>query len=78
MFLSLLAGFPRPLDFDVPHGLSLDNDRGLLFVADRENGRVVAFDSHTRSYRGCYTGLDEQVFGVCFSPLHGTLILIPL
>ncbi len=29
--------------FYVPHSLALDHRRGLLYVADRENGRVQAF-----------------------------------
>jgi hypothetical protein len=34
---------PEPGQFFVPHGLDIDHERNLLFVADRENGRVQVF-----------------------------------
>jgi hypothetical protein len=52
----------------------LDHVGKLLYVADRENGRVLAFDSQSGHYREQYTGFGDKVFAISFSPLHGTLI----
>ena len=68
------AGFPPPPNFLIPHSLSLDQDKGLLFVADRENGRVLTFDTQTGHYRDVYKGFGEKVFAISYSPLQGTFI----
>ena len=70
-FFSHPAGFPPPPNFLIPHSLSLDHDGGLLFVADRENGRVLTFDTQTGHYRDVYTGFGEKVFAISYSPLQG-------
>jgi hypothetical protein len=72
-FLSRVAGFPPPANFLIPHSLSLDHERGVLYVADRENGRVLTFDTKTGHYRHEYKGFGDKVFAISFSPSHGTL-----
>ena len=34
-----------PNTFDIPHSLALDEKRRMLYVADRENGRIQCFDT---------------------------------
>ncbi len=37
-----------PGEFELPHGIAIDNATGTLFVADRENGRIQRFDLEGR------------------------------
>ncbi|CAB3983869.1 peptidyl-glycine alpha-amidating monooxygenase isoform X2 [Paramuricea clavata] len=69
-------GFPLPRSFLIPHSLSLDHLGKLLYVADRENGRVLAFDSQSGNYREHYTGFGDKVFAISFSPLHGGVLYV--
>ncbi|KAK9497513.1 hypothetical protein O3M35_004218 [Rhynocoris fuscipes] len=39
-----------PGEFQIPHGLTLAEDLGLICVADRENGRVQCFNSLNASF----------------------------
>ena len=39
-------------EFDAPEDLALSSDRALLFVADRNNSRVVVLDSGTMAWKG--------------------------
>lgn len=41
---------PPPYDFLVPHDLTLMNDRNLVCVADRENGRIECFQTTNGSF----------------------------
>lgn len=36
---------PAPEEFFIPHDIKLSSDENTLFVADRENGRIQAFDA---------------------------------
>lgn len=41
---------PPPYDFLIPHDLTLMNDRNLVCVADRENGRIECFQITNGSF----------------------------
>jgi DNA-binding beta-propeller fold protein YncE len=47
-----------PGEFNLPHGIAIDNATGTLFVADRENGRVQKFDLEGK-YLGEINGLGK-------------------
>jgi len=47
-----------PGEFNLPHGIAIDNSTGTLFVADRENGRIQRFDL-TGRYLGEIQGLGK-------------------
>lgn len=68
------AGFPPPPNFLVPHSLSLGHEGRLLFVADRENGRVLTFDGENGKFLAQYIGFGDKVFAICYSPLQGTYL----
>lgn len=57
-----------PGQFRLPHGITVD-DQGIIFVADRENGRVQRFNLDGR-FLGAWEGLGK-VFAVTAS--HGSL-----
>ena len=46
LFLGLL-----PNTFNIPHSLTLDEKRRMLYVADRENGRIQCFDGDGKFHR---------------------------
>lgn len=64
---------PGPYQFYVPHALALAEDRNLLCVADRENGRVQCFFAHNGTF--VYEISSEQIgprlFSVAYTPTHG-------
>ena len=47
-----------PGEFELPHGIAIDNATGTIFVADRENGRIQRFDPEGR-YLGEINGLGK-------------------
>lgn len=48
-------------------------DDDTLYVADRENGRVLAFNSTSGQYLDEYTNLfGDKVFAISYSPVQGT------
>ena len=75
-FLSYLEGFPAPYDFKVVHGLSLDEDGNRLFVADRENARVLVFKPSTLEFiKAIDLKQYGSVYAVAFCPGNGKRIL---
>ena len=42
---------PHPSTFDIPHSLALDAKRNMLYVADRENGRIQCFDTEGKFHK---------------------------
>ena len=72
-FLSYIftAHFPAPASFLVPHSLSLDQENGILFLADRENGRILAFDRDTGKFITKLDGFGSRIFAVHYSPTNG-------
>ena len=45
--MTLLKG---PYSLNVPHGLTLAEDKNLICVADRENGRVQCFNTESGKF----------------------------
>ena len=46
----LISCLLAPSSLNVPHGLTLAEDKNLLCVADRENGRVQCFNSDSGNF----------------------------
>ncbi|XP_053611248.1 peptidyl-alpha-hydroxyglycine alpha-amidating lyase 1-like isoform X2 [Plodia interpunctella] len=62
-----------PFVFNVPHALTLAEDRGLVCVADRERGRVACFRHDNGTYVTGFSSwlIGTRVFSVAYSPVHG-------
>ena len=59
-------------EFDIPHSLALDEKNKLLYVADRENGRIQCFDTHGNFRKIIYhKEFGGRLFAVSFSPSNG-------
>ncbi|GAC1659414.1 MAG: peptidyl-alpha-hydroxyglycine alpha-amidating lyase family protein [Gemmatimonadaceae bacterium] len=63
-----------PGEFDLPHGLALDND-GRVYVADRGNSRVQVFDSTGGFVADWHGPLLGRPYGVAVSP-DGTIFSV--
>lgn len=77
-FLLILGTYghrPAPYQFQVPHALTLAEDRGLVCVADRENGRVQCFFSHNGTFvhEIASETFGTRVFSVAYSPTKGKI-----
>ncbi len=64
---------PPPYAFDIPHSLALAEDRGIVYVADRENGRIQAFfiangTMHSQVKSSEFGG---RLFAVAYTPAQG-------
>lgn len=64
---------PDPYSFSVPHALTLAEDRKLVCVADRENGRVLCFDwnNGTFVFHISSPQIGSLIYSVAYSPLEG-------
>lgn len=64
---------PDPYAFFIPHALTLAEDRKLVCVADRENGRVLCFDwnNGTFVFHISSPQIGSLVYSVTYSPLQG-------
>lgn len=64
--------------FNVPHALTLAEDRGLICVADRERGRVACFRHDNGSYVSSYSNwlIGGRLFSVAYAPVHGGRLYI--
>lgn len=62
-----------PFVFNVPHALTLAEERGLVLVADRERGRVACFRADNGTYVTSYRSwlMGGRIFSVAYSPVHG-------
>ena len=62
-----------PFAFNVPHALTLAEDRGLVCVADRERGRVACFRHDNGTYEGSFSSwlMGGRLFSVAYAPVHG-------
>ena len=45
----------------VPYHVAVDAERGVVFVADHHNGRVVALSAPRLEYRGCFAVMDSSL-----------------
>ena len=69
-----LPDTPEVGAFNIPHGLTLAEDKGEICVADRENGRVQCFDTsdspkHTRVFTIDRPG--ARLYAAAYSPAAG-------
>lgn len=61
--------------FNVPHSMTLAEDKGLLCVADRENGRIQCFDLDGNFQRMIHSPeFGDRIFAVSYCKLHGGLL----
>lgn len=68
-------GYPLPGQFDIPHSMTLVEDRSWICVSDRENGRVQCFDfngNFQKQYHPKEFG--SRLFAVEYCPLHGGIL----
>ena len=79
--LNLFSGRGKALpgQFNIPHSLALDEKNGLLYVADRENGRIQCFDTHGKFQRQIYhEEFGGRLFAVSFTPANGRRLSVYL
>lgn len=63
----------------LPHALALGDDQKILFVADRQNQRIVAYNSTTGVYISEYAkDLNSPIFSVAYCPFHGITQLLAI
>lgn len=55
---SIYGQTPLQNTFNVPHALALASDMNLLFVADRENGRIASFYASNGTFYRNYKSLN--------------------
>ena len=68
-------GTPGPFEFYIPHSLALDEKKGLLYVANRELGRIHCFTTHGKFVRMIHHGdFGGRLFAVSFTPANGKTI----
>lgn len=62
-----------PYEFSVPHALALAEDKEMLCVADRENGRIQCFNCHNGSFIVQLHSheMGSRIFSVAYSPAQG-------
>ncbi|PNF30532.1 hypothetical protein B7P43_G09923 [Cryptotermes secundus] len=65
-------------EFSVPHALTLAEDKEMLCVADRENGRVQCFNCHNGSFIVQFRSreMGSRIFSVAYSPAQGGLLTV--
>ena len=68
---SLVSFLSVPSNFEIPHSLSLDEKNRRLFVADRENSRVLQFDSVNGHLVREIKAFGERAFAVHYHPEQG-------
>ena len=67
--------FLIPDVFEIPHSLSLDQQNRHIFVADRENSRVLVFDSVSGSFVREIKEFGDRVFAVHYHPEQGDYVI---
>ncbi|XP_055708000.1 peptidyl-alpha-hydroxyglycine alpha-amidating lyase 1 isoform X2 [Phlebotomus papatasi] len=57
----------------IPHALTLALDKGLVCVADRENGRVQCFHATNGTFHSQYHSplVGDRIYGVSYAPVNG-------
>ncbi|XP_055686462.1 peptidyl-alpha-hydroxyglycine alpha-amidating lyase 1-like isoform X1 [Lutzomyia longipalpis] len=57
----------------IPHALTLARDKGLVCVADRENGRVQCFHATNGTFHSQYHSplVGDRIYGVSYAPIDG-------
>ncbi|XP_070543295.1 peptidyl-glycine alpha-amidating monooxygenase B-like [Ptychodera flava] len=66
-------GLPPPGHFNLPHAVTLVEDKQQICVADRENGRVQCFKTEDGTFVKQYHPAEfgGRVFGVDYNPANG-------
>lgn len=69
---------PPPGHFMVPHALAIAEDKEMLFVADRENGRIQCFNTSSGVYIQQLSShsMGHRIFSVAYAPVHGGLLYV--
>ncbi|XP_014246228.1 peptidyl-alpha-hydroxyglycine alpha-amidating lyase 1-like isoform X2 [Cimex lectularius] len=69
---------PDPGEFFIPHALALAEDKNLVFVADRENGRVQCFNANTGNFSFIVSSkaIGHRIFSVAYSSVDGGAIYV--
>lgn len=64
--------------FSVPHDLTLAEDKNLIYVADRENGRIQCFRTTNGSfvYQIQSNDIGFKIYSVSYTPVNGGLLFI--
>ena len=64
--------------FAVPHSLTLAPDKGLLCVADRENGRVQCFSTLNGTFHSQYHSaiVGDRLFSMAYAPINGGQLFV--
>lgn len=64
--------------FSVPHDLTLAEDKNLIYVADRENGRIQCFrtTNGTFVYQIQSNDIGFKIYGVSYTPVNGMCNLL--
>ncbi|XP_043195701.1 peptidyl-glycine alpha-amidating monooxygenase-like isoform X4 [Amphibalanus amphitrite] len=75
---SSLLGRPPALDeFNIPHSLTLLEDRNMICTADRENGRVVCFRASDLSATDVTINWQRsRIYGLAYSPRDGGALFV--
>ncbi|XP_053406046.1 peptidyl-glycine alpha-amidating monooxygenase-like isoform X2 [Mercenaria mercenaria] len=67
--------FPAPGTFNLPHGVALAEEKGLLCVADRENGRIQCFDLEGNFVRQMHPKtFGQSLYSLEYCPNHGGVL----
>jgi hypothetical protein len=71
---------PPPYAFAVPHALALAEEKNIICVADRENGRIQCFHINNGTYIGQIALRDfgRRLFSIAYTPVQGRLFKINL
>uniref|UniRef100_T1IX66 Copper type II ascorbate-dependent monooxygenase C-terminal domain-containing protein n=1 Tax=Strigamia maritima TaxID=126957 RepID=T1IX66_STRMM len=75
--LGFKIGPPPPYSFYIPHKLTLAEDKDLLCVADRENGRIQCFSIANGTFH-CQirnTQFGSRWFSVSYTPANGGFLV---
>lgn len=64
-----VSGVVGHFNLNVPHSLTLNEAKGHLMVADRENSRVLCYTTDGHYVHEFNTG--ARVYGVSYSPVSG-------
>jgi peptidylamidoglycolate lyase len=62
-------------EFDIPHAIDLDN-KGYVYVADRENSRVQIFDSTGKFIKERKSNRSGKIYAVAVDTTHEHLIAV--
>lgn len=70
-----ILGSPAPYHFNIPHSLALAEDKNLLYVADRENGRIQVFHASNGTFAFQFSSalMGSRIFSVAYTPAFGEL-----